>query len=279
MKCRKCGYLIEVRAAADRTESVAPDPPAPSTSTPAPPPARPARPRAGPLATSLASAKSPAKSADRPGPLASALKTAIQREEEVSAPLDMSDLSPSDEWYVAINGVPVGPIRIAEVRRKAAIGAVTEESLCWQEGLDEWRPLRAFPELAAIVREAFTSGRSSLTPPPSDGQSSLPPQQPNRTSSGRSTTSAGAPPPRPAPTRPGVTSAPPAPARNNVVPITSRLATAEKLAEEPNDLTRPFTGSPFEAIEPGGPSSVVPNPLHRRVRPLGALPAPAPGAA
>ena len=194
------------------------------------------------------------------GPLASAMKSALQRDEEVSAPVDMSDLSPSDEWYVAINGVPVGPIRIGEVRRKAAIGAVTDESLCWQEGLDEWRPLRSFPELAALVREAFTSGRSSMTPqpPPADGRASLPP--PGRGSIRPSPPAAhGAPPgpaPRsPAPRAPGAAAMAPAPAaaRSNVVPITSRLATAEKLAEEPDNLTRPFMGppvTPAHALEP-----------------------------
>ena len=64
----------------------------------------------------------------------------------------------ADEWYVAINGVPVGPIRIAEVRRKAALGGVTEESLAWQEGWTSGEPVRTFPELAAIVREAIATG-------------------------------------------------------------------------------------------------------------------------
>jgi len=81
-------------------------------------------------------------------------------------PFDMADLAPGDDWYVAVNGVPVGPIRVAEVRRKAALGAVTEESLVWQEGLDEWRPLKTFPDLAANVREAAASGRISITPAP-----------------------------------------------------------------------------------------------------------------
>ncbi len=250
MKCRKCGYLIEVRAAATEGSSSASQPPGASGSNP-PPAARPSQkpspPRAAPLATSLASARSPAKPA---GPLASALKSALQRDEEVSAPVDMSDLSPSDEWYVAINGVPVGPIRIGEVRRKAAIGAVTDESLCWQEGLDEWRPLRSFPELAALVREAFTSGRSSLTPqPPPDGRASLPP--PGRASI-RPAAPVGTAPRAPAPRPPAASPPPPAP-RSNVVPFTSRLATAEKLAEPPDDLTRPFTGpaiTPGPALEP-----------------------------
>ncbi|HEY3815638.1 MAG TPA: GYF domain-containing protein [Polyangiaceae bacterium] len=262
MKCRKCGYLIEVRAAATEGSASASQPPGPGGSKPPPGPRaaqKPAPPRAGPLATSLASARSPAKPG---GPLANALKTALQREDEVSAPVDMSDLSPSDEWYVAINGVPVGPIRIGEVRRKAAIGAVTDESLCWQEGLDEWRPLRSFPELAALVREAFSSGRSSLTPqPPPDGRASLPP--PGRTSV-RPAGPAGVAPRAPAPRSP-VASAPPPAARSNVVPFASRLATAEKLAEPPDDLTRPFTGQPItaRAVEP----SVQPDPFAAPPRP------------
>src|SRR5207244_6080580 len=82
------------------------------------------------------------------------------------------EVSVTDEWYVAINGVPVGPVRISELRRKAASGAVTEDSLCWQEGLEEWRPVRAITELAEIVREAMQGGRqervSVATPPPSE---------------------------------------------------------------------------------------------------------------
>ncbi|HEY1694658.1 MAG TPA: GYF domain-containing protein [Polyangiaceae bacterium] len=273
MKCRKCGYLIEVRAAATETSGAggsSSQPPASGRSSrpPPAPAARPSPPRAAPRASGLPG-KAPARPGDRPGgPLASAMKSALTREEEVSAPVDMSDLSPGDEWYVAINGVPVGPIRIAEVRRKAAIGAVTEESLCWQEGLDEWRALRSFPELAAIVREAFSSGRSSLTPQAPDVRSSTPP--PARTSMRPSASSgpagsagpaspAGVP-PRPAPGRVS-TNAPLAAARSNVVPITSRLATAEKLAEPVDDMTRPFTGTLPGRMTPLPAAAVVPDPF------------------
>jgi predicted Zn finger-like uncharacterized protein len=230
MKCRKCGHLIEVRATA--TDSAPPPSARPaqaSSGKPAPPRApqrpAPAPPRAGALASGMGASRpaSPQKPPERSGALAGAFKTAVQREEESSAPFDMDDLSPSDEWYVAINGVPVGPIRIAEVRRKAALGAVTEDSLCWQEGLDEWRPVRAFPELAAIVREAAASGRSSL--PPSEGRSSSMPGAAAHRPSRPPQAPAGAT-PRP-PARPA-----PAAARSNVVPITSRLATAERLDED-----------------------------------------------
>lgn len=246
MKCRKCGHLIEVRAAVTES-SVVSLPPTGSggmgSAPPAKPPPKPAPPRSTPLAASLTSARPAAPKPDRlPSTLAGAFKTTVQHEEEVSAPFDMSELSPTDDWYVAINGVPVGPIRVGEIRRKASLGAVTVESLVWQEGLDEWRPLRSFAELAAIVREAAATGRGSMTPPPSDARSSVP-----------------APPTRPLSSRPAAPSAmprttlprPTAPPRNNVVPITSRLATAERIEEgEPPVVAArpsPFLAPPAQA--------------------------------
>ena len=59
----------------------------------------------------------------------------------------------ADGWFVGINGVPVGPIRLSELRSKAATGAINLESLTWRETCDEWRPLRTFPELASIVEQ------------------------------------------------------------------------------------------------------------------------------
>lgn len=227
MKCRKCGHLIEVRAAVTES-SVASVPPAgpPSASgRPASRPPKPAPPRSTSLTASFTSARSPAPKPDRlPGALAGAFKTTVQREEEVSAPFDMSEVSPNDDWYVAVNGVPVGPVRVAEIRRKASLGAVNEDSLVWQEGLDEWRPLRSFPELAAIVRQAVSGARPSLPPPPPETRGSHPP--PGRPVSARppapSATARAVMLPRAAPIGP--------PPRSNVVPITSRLATAERLA-------------------------------------------------
>jgi predicted Zn finger-like uncharacterized protein len=282
MKCRKCGHLIEVRAGLVDASTGSQPPPARASHLPpapmAPRPPQHAPPRTASLATSLASAKPAApRPSDKPATaLAGALKSALSRDDEISAPVDMSDLSPADEWYVAINGVPVGPIRIAEVRRKAAIGAVTEESLCWQEGLDEWRPLRAFPDLAAIVREAFTSGRSSMTPAPPEARVSI--QPPQARASVRPASPAGVP-PRAPPARPAPVATPPPPAaRSNVVPITSRLATAEKLAEDADDMTRPFTGPPITPDSPFIPS-VIPDPFAPPQRPAPTAVAPAPAAA
>jgi len=265
MKCRKCGHMIEVRAAVTEStvsaESSSPPPPGPAPRATPPPPKPPpkAAPRAAPppakpapLATGLAGAKPPPPKADRPaGALAGAFRSNVQREEEVSAPFDMSELSPGDGWYVAINGVPVGPIRMSEVRRKAALGAVTEDSLVWQEGLDEWRPARSLPEIAAIVREAASSGRSSVTPPPPAARASVPPPRSATTSS---RPSGGIAPRSPRPPA----SALPAAARSNVVPIMSRLATAEKLEEAPERSSRPPDAAevrPAVVADPFAPSA------------------------
>jgi predicted Zn finger-like uncharacterized protein len=272
MKCRKCGHLIEVRAAVTET-SVSSAAPAVSSSPPGERPSAnlavqgPIPTSAPPRATTGAAAVRVAPRADRStGALEGAFKTAVQHdnalaapprriqhtEEEHSTPFDMSDLSPSDEWYVAINGVPVGPIRVAEVRRKAALGAVTEDSLVWQEGLDEWRPLRSFPELATSVREAMS--RLSR-PPPAEARSSTPPPPPSRAAR-----MSVAPSPRLAPPRslPAPSSA--VAARSNVVPIMSRLATAERLDPAPPQRSSPLPGPP-PSSPPTSMPSVAPDPF------------------
>jgi predicted Zn finger-like uncharacterized protein len=246
MKCRKCGHVIELRAEVTESSAIAhaaslSNQNAPHGSAienaaraaPKPPVRPPPRPNA--LATSLTSARPPAPKVDRPasGALAGAFKSNVQREEESSTPFDMADLAPGDDWYVAVNGVPVGPIRIAEVRRKAALGAVTEESLVWQEGLDEWRPLKTFPDPLANVREAATSGRISITPPPPDVRPSSPPAP--RSPSGRVNTTSTVP-ARVTSQRPLPVNTPAPAARSNVVPFTARLATAERLDDAPTEI-------------------------------------------
>jgi len=96
------------------------------------------------------------------GALAGAFSLAVGNPTDAAAhdPLSM----PADEWFVGINGVPVGPIRLSELRSKAASGSVNRESLVWRDGFEDWRPLGTFPELSAIVDESLSSARASLTP-------------------------------------------------------------------------------------------------------------------
>jgi hypothetical protein len=98
---------------------------------------------------------------DGVGGLASAFSQAVVGRESSS----LKELSvPADEWYVGINGVPVGPIRLSELRSKAAVGAITLDSLVWRDGFEEWQTLRTFPELVAIVEESLSSARASFNP-------------------------------------------------------------------------------------------------------------------
>jgi hypothetical protein len=142
------------------------------------------------------------------GALAGAFTSNVQDAPTGGTPAAPADLSVTEEWYVAINGVPVGPVRISELRRRAAKGDVTEESLCWQEGLEEWRPIRSIPELAALVREAAQGNRPLATE--SVRPSVAPPRPPAAPMTSRT------PPPAP---RPAGGSLAPTPARSNVVPL------------------------------------------------------------
>jgi len=218
MKCRKCGHQIEVRAAVTETSVASSPPQAP----------RPAAPRG--LATSLSAQKPRQPSQPHTGALAGA----FNRHASEAPPPMGHELSVTDEWYVAINGVPVGPVRISELRRKAGAGAVNEDSLCWQEGLEEWRPIRSIPELATLVREAMQGGRPSLigadapriTPPapapPAPFAAPAPPAPFAAPSPPAPRTTTARPPAPSAPLAPRPSQVPAPPMRSNVVPLHAR---------------------------------------------------------
>ncbi len=273
MKCRKCGHNIEVKAevtetsvasaavsdlapAATTTNEVA-APPAAAVAAPPPPAAVKA-----PLATSLASIRTPPPGSVKvdAGALASAFQKSAAQPQKADA-ASLGNLQASSDWYVAINGVPVGPIRVGEIKAKVGAGGISEDSLCWREGMEEWRPVRAVTELAAVIREARAMERPSLTPPAP--ATPIDPRAESRSAPGP----AAAPPvakplpARPAAPRPPARTEPVKPfapaARSNVVALTSRLATAEKLEAE-EDPT--FIGDPFaSATAPvRAPSPVTP---------------------
>src|SRR5690606_10774967 len=75
--------------------------------------------------------KPPVKEQD--SALAGAFSAAVQ------APGAGLDPAAGDEWFVGINGVPVGPIKLTELRSKAASGAVNKDSLVWRDGFEEWK--------------------------------------------------------------------------------------------------------------------------------------------
>jgi predicted Zn finger-like uncharacterized protein len=216
------------------------------------------------------------------GPAAgtSALGADFRRSVVAGAPAapESARMTPLDQWHVAINDVPVGPMRRDEIARKISANAVSGDSLAWREGFDDWRPLREIPELAALLR------RSEMRTSERPGARGGPPPRPGATSS-RGSTSA----PRPssarsvAPARPAV----PAPAaRSNVVPIGGRLgASAAPAFEEDDEPTRVASTLDLPSFEPAIEPDVSPDeapvsvaPASASMRPRSQAPAAAAGA-
>ncbi len=112
--------------------------------------------------------RAPAPGLPRPGARSkppSGLNAEFRR--HVAAPPEVPQRSaPYDFWHVAIHDVPVGPMTRDELGRKIDAGAVTPESLCWREGMDDWRPLGELPELAQLLRRSREghTGRGRVPP-------------------------------------------------------------------------------------------------------------------
>jgi len=95
----------------------------------------------------------PSHSTSAPG-LYSGFQNAVAAAPAQSSP---SQQLPTEDWYVGVGGVPLGPVRLSVIRDKAAAGQVDRDSLVWREGFDEWQPVRAFGPLLALIEEAKAS--------------------------------------------------------------------------------------------------------------------------
>jgi predicted Zn finger-like uncharacterized protein len=148
---------------------LAPLPPAPLPPAPLPPAARPptlgrpvprpfaatgARPIGGAAAQALdnpaAVASAVAPPAPRPAP--SPLPTPEEATQAVETAIAEAGAElPKEDWFVGVNGVPLGPIPLADLCELAVAGHVDRRSLVWREGFDEWKPLGKLPELLRVV--------------------------------------------------------------------------------------------------------------------------------
>ncbi|MDX2054466.1 MAG: GYF domain-containing protein [Polyangiaceae bacterium] len=108
-----------------------------------------------PVSVSVPAERTPA-AAVFGGGLAGAFSAAVA----TPAPVAVTEVAPpqsADEWFVGVNGSPIGPIKLSELRAKAMAGVVGLESLVWKDGFEEWKPLGSFPELAAVIEEGLSS--------------------------------------------------------------------------------------------------------------------------
>jgi predicted Zn finger-like uncharacterized protein len=162
MKCRRCGHDILI----DGHNMPASNPPA----APAAAVTRRAGPGSVPVPTRTAAPEAPPRPLPaplpRPAPPRSKPPSALGSEfrRHIAAPPEVPQRAPYDLWHVAIKDVPVGPMTRAELGRKIETGAVSAESLCWREGMDDWRPLGDLPELAQLLRRGLENSRSGRLP-------------------------------------------------------------------------------------------------------------------
>jgi predicted Zn finger-like uncharacterized protein len=166
VRCKKCGHVIVVRrrtekdVAAVKVEAFAgaaavAAEPRPAGAGPAAAAATPAN-GAG-LDAELGQAFDHAFGATRPAekepsPSPDLSRTELMGSDEAAKVFaDQGTAPAATEWYVAIGQAQVGPLPLAEVKRKWEAGDVGPDSLVWRPGMGDWTPLSAVSELAAYL--------------------------------------------------------------------------------------------------------------------------------
>jgi len=217
VRCKTCGEIVEVReapggarAGSGPPPSPAPAParplaptsarpaPAPAPTSGRPAPARPAPPSSAPQAPAAAgrysmhAPKAMPQPSARPAPpprpqgtaRAGAPSSSAATAQVLATPAEgiLDELrSVADQqavgWFVAIQEVPVGPMKREEVKKKIQTGAVTGASLAWCEGMSDWIPLRQVAALAELLR--VSAPAAAARPPPAPTPPPAPP--PRRT--------------------------------------------------------------------------------------------------
>jgi len=167
--------------------------------------------------------------------------------------------SVNEEWYVGINGVPLGPVRVAVIRDKALAGLVDGESLVWRDGLGEWKALKHFPELLEVItsaQAAVTAAAPAPAPPPPAAPAPVhaPTPAPRAVAPSPAAPIAAAPPPA-APIAP----APPAP-KTEAFPAAAMAAQSSARAEV-SVLADPFAAPAPKPVAPAAPPASAVRPV------------------
>jgi predicted Zn finger-like uncharacterized protein len=168
VRCKKCGNVITVRRAAEGSEAAS-----------APPPSAP--PSGDGLDAELGSAFDSAFGDRPPAPDLDA--TQAMEPDDAKRIADGPSPAPlSSEWYVAIGEAQVGPLPIADVKRKWEQGDIGPDSLCWRPGMGDWSPLSTVSELASILspipRQVARAAAAPKGGTPAFGTPAVPPVAP-----------------------------------------------------------------------------------------------------
>ena len=60
-----------------------------------------------------------------------------------------------DQYLIAVNGKQEGPLTLARLRERWRNGRISEDTLFWQEGMDEWREVREIADLLTTQRASL----------------------------------------------------------------------------------------------------------------------------
>ncbi|HEY6100407.1 MAG TPA: adventurous gliding motility protein GltJ [Anaeromyxobacter sp.] len=158
VRCKKCGNVILVRrgaaapagppAAAEGKPAAASEPAAASpAASPAPSPG---------LDAELGQAFDHAfgdtpPSTPAPGASPDMAATQLMGSDDAAKVFSDKPAPTATEWYVAIGQAQVGPLPLAEVKKKWEAGDVGPDSLVWRPGMGDWAPLTTVPDLAGYL--------------------------------------------------------------------------------------------------------------------------------
>src|SRR5512133_1761972 len=152
VRCKKCGNVITVRRGSDAA-AVAPPAAAPPTGDG--------------LDVELGDAFNSAFGERAPAPAPAPDLDATQAMDPQDARRIADGPAPlATEWYVAIGEAQVGPLPIADVKRKWEQGDVGPDSLCWRPGMGDWSPLSTVAELAAVLSPIPRAAPRGAAPAP-----------------------------------------------------------------------------------------------------------------
>jgi hypothetical protein len=65
--------------------------------------------------------------------------------------LSDGELARCDGWYVVIKDHVRGPLAVDDLADRWSRGKIGTDTLCWREGMGEWRPLSRLHNLAVTI--------------------------------------------------------------------------------------------------------------------------------
>ncbi|HYV45241.1 MAG TPA: GYF domain-containing protein [Myxococcaceae bacterium] len=89
-----------------------------------------------------------------------------ERQEPAEAYALTGDAPPFDGWYVAMKDNAHGPLTVEDLTDRWSRGEIGAETLCWREGMSEWRPLSRLHALTSAIVPRPREGLKALSSKP-----------------------------------------------------------------------------------------------------------------